>query len=336
MVSYSRLSARIWKLVRHFEPNTALDLRQGDIEDLDRQIKKWYSEVPTEVQLELPDWDTMPRHLEPPVHSQKEYNVQRLQIWTYLRLNQIRTWLHMPILHTHSSIMANLPHAERAVKLAKNTIKYLSHMNNTTNLYRKIQVFYHQFLTSAIAVLFLASCHAPVNFSASCRDEFYMALELVKDLSSKSWVSQRLWRTIKSLKEIAPRLGLAEAEDPHSSAALTMAGLATGHMAPTPPPSTTAPFTRPIPTSAPGAATPVVEGAQNGWQISNEMSRIFEGYMGMNGFPPPSLMDDMDPSQRSSADLHQAVTPDDGGTPMGAFGVRVPGTSVYSHFRDMF
>jgi hypothetical protein len=317
----------------------ALDLRQGDIEDLDRHIKQWYTEVPAEVQLDLPDWDTMPRHLQPPAHSQKDYNVQRLQIWTYLRLNQIRTWLHMPILHTHSSIIANLPYAERAVRLAKNTIKYLSYMNNTTNLYRKLQVFYHQFLTSAIAVLFLASCHAPVNFSASCRDEFYMALELVKDLSSKSWVSQRLWRTIKSLKEVAPRLGLAEAEDPHSTAALTMAGLATGHMAPTPPPSSSTPFSRPIPTSAPSVAPPIIEGAQNGWQISTEMSKIFEGYMGMSGFPPVPVVDDIDPSQRSSADMHQAVTPDDGGTPMSAFGVRVPGAnggSVYSHFRDMF
>ncbi|KAI1864411.1 uncharacterized protein JN550_008968 [Neoarthrinium moseri] len=352
MISYSQLSARVWRLVRHFEPNMAMDLRQNDIEDLDRQIKQWYSEVPAEVRLDLPDWETMPRHLMPPVHSQKDYNIQRLQIWTYLRLNQIRTWLHMPILHTHSSIMENLRGAERAVKLAKNTIKYLAHLNSTTNVYRKIQVFYHQFLTSAIAVLFLASCHAPVNFSASCRDEFYIALELVRDLSSKSWVSQRLWRTIKSLKEVAPRLGLAEAEDPHSSAALTMAGLATGHMgqkAATPPavdPNTAASFNRPIPTSAPGAAAPMVDGAQNGWQISTEMSRIFEGYMGMNGMPPPSLLDDMgvpggalggDPTQRTTADFQPQPVPDDAVS--GPFGVRVPGQgngSVYSHFRDMF
>ncbi len=41
-----------------------------------------------------------------------------------------------------------------------------------------------------------------------------MALELIRDLSAKSWVSQRLWRTVGSLKAYAPRLGL---QDPSSS-----------------------------------------------------------------------------------------------------------------------
>ena len=70
-----------------------------------------------------------------------------------------------------------------------------------------------------------------------------MALDLVKNFSNKSWVSKRLWKTIKGLKEVGPRLGLSSPEvsnnhqnnnqssvsdDAHSSAALAMAGLA-GH-----------------------------------------------------------------------------------------------------------
>lgn len=69
-----------------------------------------------------------------------------------------------------------------------------------------------------------------------------MALDLIKNFSNKSWVSKRLWKTIKGLKEVGPRLGLSSpevpnhqlnnpssvGEDPHSSAALAMAGLA-GH-----------------------------------------------------------------------------------------------------------
>lgn len=37
-----------------------------------------------------------------------------------------------------------------------------------------------------------------------------MALELIKNMSAKSWVSQRIWRTIGSLKKYASRLGMAE------------------------------------------------------------------------------------------------------------------------------
>ncbi|KAI1370376.1 hypothetical protein F4677DRAFT_438547 [Hypoxylon crocopeplum] len=313
MITYSKLSARVWRLVRNFEPNAVLEVRSGDIEELDRLIKQWYTEVPPETQLELADWEALPRYLNPPVHSQKEYDIQRLQIWTYLRLNQIRTWLYTPILHTHSSIMENMQFAERVVKLAKNTICYLTHLNNTTNIYRKIQVFYHQFLLSAISVLFLASCHAPVNFSSSCRNEFYMALELVKDMSSKSWVSQRLWNTMKTLREVAPRLGLAQ--DPHSTAALTMAGLATGQMVATPP-LVSGFGSQPSPISG---APPPVNIAQNGHQISNEMSRIFEGYMGRTSSPGGPLT----PSGAPSID---------DGTPM-SYGI---GGSVYQHFKDMF
>lgn len=313
MISYSQLCARVWRLYRHSEQTGILDLRPADMGDLDRQIKQWYASVPAEAQLELADWESMPRYLspQPQSSSKKEYDVQRLQIWTYLRLNQIRTWLHTPVLHAHSTIMENLGLAERAVKIAKNTIKYLTHLNNTTNLYRRIQVFYHQFLTNAIAVLFLASCHAPVNFSATCRDEFYMALDLVKDLSGKSWVSKRLWRTIRTLREVAPRLGLAE--DPHSSAALTMAGLATGHHAhapsilnhhPTPPPSS----------AVPSFGHDVGGGEMDGLHLSSEMSKIFEGVMGVDavddGSGPPA-------------------------TPFGV-GVGVGETSLYPQFRDMF
>lgn len=132
------------------------------------------------------------------------------------------------MLHTASSITQNNDFAQRVVNLAKETIRYLSLLNNNSIIYRRIQVFYHHFLTSAIAVLFLASTHAPVSFSSQCREEFHMALELIKDLSAKSWVSQRLWRTVRSIKAYAPRLGLQQDEDPRrrENAALTMARMA--------------------------------------------------------------------------------------------------------------
>lgn len=215
--------------------------------------------------------------------------------------------------------MANPLHSQRAVDLAKDTIRYLSHLNNTTNLYRRVQVFYHQFLTSAIAVLFLASVHAPIRFSAACREEFYIALELVKDLSAKSWVSQRLWRTIRSLKDVAPRFGLNPEEDPQSTAALGMIGLARGRMDST----SQSPFQKPpMPGQQSQSGTPDSM-APNGARLQTEMSRIFEGYVGLNGFQyggnqevPPS-----------NADMG---TPDQSGSVYGGDG------TVFPHFREMY
>ncbi|KAL6820807.1 hypothetical protein V8C40DRAFT_251411 [Trichoderma camerunense] len=272
MITYSRIGAKVWRQVSHFGPVLARELGQEEIERLDQEILRWYESVPEEIRVR--NWDK-----ETQMTSTPSYNLQRLRIWTYLRFNQIRTWLYTPVLHSATSIMQHPLQAQRVVDLAKDTIQYLHHLNSTTNLYRRTQVFYHQFLAAAISVVFLASVHAPVRFSAVCREEFYMALDLVKDLSVKSWVSQRLWRTIKSLKDVAPRFGLNPDEDPHSSAALGMIGLARGHM-------DTMPSGQPIfqhPPMPPRQNTEPLVNNNNGQKIQSEMSRIFEGYVGLNG-----------------------------------------------------
>uniref|UniRef100_L7JMF8 Fungal specific transcription factor domain-containing protein n=1 Tax=Pyricularia oryzae (strain P131) TaxID=1143193 RepID=L7JMF8_PYRO1 len=181
MISYSRLGAKIWRLVDYFEPAFVLDLKREEFEALDREIVDWYEGLPSEVK--SPTRDVVP------LPSSLTYNTQKLQVWTSLRLNQL---------------------AQKVVDLARETIQYLKKLNDLTNLYRRLQVFYHQFLTSAMAVLFLASAHAPVDFSSVVRSDFYTALELIKDMSAKSWVSQRLWRTVKSLKNYTTRVGLEE------------------------------------------------------------------------------------------------------------------------------
>ena len=177
--------------------------------------------------------------------------------------------------------------AQRVVDLAKDTVQYLDHLNSTTNLYRRNQVFYNQFLASAIAVVFLASVHAPVRFSPVCREEFYMALDLVKDLSAKSSVSQRLWRTIKSLKDVAPRFGLNPDDDAHSSAALGMIGLARGQGfdgGTGADNGNSGNQTTSFPVAQAATPSQAEQVDQNGNMIRNELSRIFEGYVGLNGF----------------------------------------------------
>lgn len=200
-------------------------------------------------------------------------------------------------------------YANIVVELAKDTIRALTHLNQTTDIYRMQQVLFNYFLISAyvplplpketmlilssrLAVIFLASCHAPVHFSSFCRTEFYMALDLVKGFSNKSWVSKRLWKTIKGLKEVGPRLGLSNPEilnngtggpnmeDPHSSAALAMAGLA-GHEIS----GLSGNF---VQDGHGGMVRERENGSSpmNGFQMSNEMTNLFEaalGSVGMNG-----------------------------------------------------
>ncbi|KAF3761356.1 hypothetical protein M406DRAFT_333424 [Cryphonectria parasitica EP155] len=223
LIAFAKLSSKIWRLVDYFDDVLIRDLKREDFQKMDEEILEWYETVPEQIKIR-----SLGNLI--PVPGSEAYNVERLQIWTRLRLNQIRIWLYTPVLHTASSISQNRDFAQRVVDLAKETIQFLTMLNNNSIVYNRIQVFYHHFLTSSIAVLFLASTHAPVAFSSQCRQEFHMALELVKDLSSKSWVSQRLWRTVKSLKAYAPRLGLQQDEDPKrpENGSSMMSGMAYG------------------------------------------------------------------------------------------------------------
>ncbi|KAH9865544.1 hypothetical protein J1614_009129 [Plenodomus biglobosus] len=224
MISYSIIGSKVWKSVA----DVALQekINKEDVSFLDFQVLNWHRSIPDPLKFTHPDSGIQ---VEPPPRT-----IHRLQVVLYLRANQMRILIYRPVLHTATTIMENLEFAHVVVKVAKDTIRILTYINQTSDIYRCQQTMFNYFLISALAVLFLAVAHAPAEFSQQSRDEFYMALELVRGLSSNSYVSKRLWKTIKTLKEVGPRLGLAihnhshNDRDAHSSAAVAMAGLA-GH-----------------------------------------------------------------------------------------------------------
>ena len=83
MITYSKLGAKIWKLVDYFEPTVIRELKSEDFEALDREITEWYESVPEEVRISNLNTGI-------PLPSTPSYNLERLQIWTRLRLNQVR------------------------------------------------------------------------------------------------------------------------------------------------------------------------------------------------------------------------------------------------------
>jgi hypothetical protein len=120
----------------------------------------------------------------------------------------MRIHIYRPVLHSATSIMQNRQQAQTSVDVAKDTIRVLTHISQTSDIYHTQQALFNPFLTGALAVLFLAVAHTPAEFADNVREEFYMALELVRALSKGSPISNRLWNTIRHLKEVAPKLGL--------------------------------------------------------------------------------------------------------------------------------
>ena len=225
MIPYTRISTRVWYAVTNVE-GAGTEVDNDTVNYLDYQILQWQQLLPDTLKYNS-DYDD--------INTGGYTKTQRrLQIMLYLRMNQMRIFLYRPVLHSASSIVDNRRFAQTVVGVAKDTIKTLTRLNRGTDIYRTQQVCFNYFIVSALAVLFLAIAHAPTDFSRQVRDEFYMALDLIKGFSTKSYVSKRLWKTIKGLKKIGPQLGLiskttlAHENDPTSSAAVAMAGLA-GH-----------------------------------------------------------------------------------------------------------
>jgi hypothetical protein len=222
MIDYSIIGSKVWKSVADVASQEKIN--KDDVSFLDFQVLNWHRAIPESLKFVHPE---MGRSIDTPARA-----MHRLQVVLYLRANQMRILIYRPVLHTATTIMENLEFARVVVTVAKDTIRILTYINQTSDIYRCQQTMFNYFLISALAVLFLAVAHAPAEFSQQARDEFYMALELVRRLSSNSYVSKRLWKTIKTLKEVGPSLGLVirneDASDAHSSAAVAMAGLA-GH-----------------------------------------------------------------------------------------------------------
>ena len=231
MISYSAIGSKVWKSVAS-TPDSAspsdLKISKEDISFLDFQVLNWHRTIPEPLKFKHPDSMHASPAASPPPRV-----LHRLQILLYLRANQMRILIYRPVLHTATTILSHLDFAHTVVKVAKDTIRILTYINRTSDIYRCQQTIFNYFLISGLAVLFLAVAHAPAEFSATCRDEFYNALDLVRGLSAQSHVSKRLWRTVRTLKEVGPRLGLVSHEqlqhdNEQSSAAVAMAGLA-GH-----------------------------------------------------------------------------------------------------------
>lgn len=223
MVAFNHISSKIWYSGLGYEAST--DVKRDEIGFLDYQVCQWYKNIPETLKF--------------PAASSGNGNtasrgLQRLRVILYLRMNQLRILIYRPIVHSASSILENRSHAQTVVDIAKDTINVLTRLNQTSDIYRTQQICFNYFLVAALAVLFLAVCHDPAEFSRQVRDEFYQSLNLVNGFSTKSHISKRLWKTIRGIRKIAEKLGVfprnvgPDAADPHSSAAVAMAGLA-GH-----------------------------------------------------------------------------------------------------------
>ncbi|KAH8597525.1 fungal-specific transcription factor domain-containing protein [Bisporella sp. PMI_857] len=203
LVAYGKICSKVWGAVAGFGKATK-GLDKDGIGYLDFQIQQWQESIPAELRLVHPT---------PIVASQNQPDtLHMIRSLLYVRGNHLRILIHRRSVLSAKQICDDLEGARLVTSIAKDTISIIVHLKETSNVYQGRPNVFNYFLVSALAALFLAVCHAPAEFSRSCRDEFYSALDLVKGFSSKSFHSKRLWKTVRGLKLVAPKLGLVSRE----------------------------------------------------------------------------------------------------------------------------
>ncbi|KAJ6185279.1 hypothetical protein N7519_006580 [Penicillium mononematosum] len=200
MIRYSRIAAKVWKFISAF--NNTNEIKKEEMNYLDWQVLRWAHAIPDPLRLDHPS------SAESENATEGSRSLRRLRALLYLRANQLRMLIHRPVLHTSANVMRYPAESETAVEIAKDTIRFITRLNDTSDIYQLQQVAFNWFLVSALAALFLAVAQAPSQFSGSCKEEFYWALELVKGVSAQSYISRRLWKSIRSLRKLGPQLGL--------------------------------------------------------------------------------------------------------------------------------
>ncbi|KAI5457645.1 fungal-specific transcription factor domain-containing protein [Mariannaea sp. PMI_226] len=213
MVGYGRLCSKLWDAIPPFGSHSQ-SIPEDTVISLDLRTQTWLQSIPPDLQLRHPRLGLAPRSQPRIIH--------RLRAILYLRGNHTRTLIYRHYLLSAQSISANLRNAWLVVDIAQDSIQVLVHLNSTTDIYSRQQNAFNYFLTSALAIIFLAVCHAPDIFSGPCRKSFLDAVELIHNFSRHSMVSKRLWNSIRGLLPRLKSLGVQQSSSDESNHEGTM------------------------------------------------------------------------------------------------------------------
>ena len=193
MISYARLSTKIWTLVVGWG-NQSREATSERCAYLDTQVQEWVQSIPHELRFD-PSWRS-------PAGAEHTDRIMMLQVLLALQANQLRILVYRQHLLSTERIQEDMTGATTAVETAKSTIHMLSYFSRISDLYSQRPEPFNYFLISALAALFLAVLHAPGRFSHTCRPEFYAAVDMVRRSATRARTSRRLQKIIRSLKLI--------------------------------------------------------------------------------------------------------------------------------------
>ena len=134
MISCCRIQTKIWRFTNSLEGGPS-ESDKNKMNTLDSEVLRWHKDIPTSLTFDASSEQYRPQ-------QGVSRGQQRLRVILYLRTNQMRTLIYRPVLHSASTIMANRQLSQTGVDVALDTIRVLTRLNETTDIYSTQHVWY--------------------------------------------------------------------------------------------------------------------------------------------------------------------------------------------------
>ncbi len=176
-----------------------------NIDLLDYQVLQWQKRMPESLRYDFGQPEMLNLSKREPLFA---------RVIAHARLNQLRSLIYRRVLYSSSSITSHTLYAQTVVDIAKSTIALFTDLNHVGGLYQAHPVIFSHFVVSALGVFLLAVANAPEHFAQQCCSGYYEALSLLKQSAMESHAVLRLWKTVESLEELGPMLGITRTATP--------------------------------------------------------------------------------------------------------------------------
>lgn len=190
MVAYCQIASEC-------RPSIVGDMRSDghkwvDSEFSDFRIVEWRRRLPRSLQ-----FDSRHQRFDPSLEDRSQY---RMRLLLYLRANQMRMMIRRQSTARPSTSQTDSSHMHSMIEVACDTIQILSDVTHTCDVYHTQQRTFNHFLETAISSLLMAVARRQDIKDSRCLTGLTMAMDMVKDLASKSSMMRKLRNKLHDLK----------------------------------------------------------------------------------------------------------------------------------------
>lgn len=178
---------------------------QDTIAFLEFRLQNWTASIPPQLRQDHSDSSALD-------DSVQDRSCLLLRTLLRVRFNHAIVLLNRHHVLSAANVRADRQAAQRVVDAAKDTIQALGLLHNHSDIYVRLQASFNHFLLGALTAIFLAVRHGPTIFEVQCRDSFHQAVDLVREVSMRSLISRRLWKSVRGLLNVGRTLGLHDTQ----------------------------------------------------------------------------------------------------------------------------